>query len=73
MEIALAEKYAKSAQQTIKNKQFAENLRKKHNIRSLKINKRYCQDTITGKEFYYTLPCETFQKALTECLKNGNF
>lgn len=71
MEAALIKNYAEASDRIIQNKRFAENLRKKYNIRSLKINKRYCQDTISGKDFYYTLPSENFKNMLINCFKNG--
>lgn len=70
MEVALAKNYAEACERIVENKRFAENLKKKHNLRSLKINKRYCQETITKKDFYYTLPTETFKKSLINCFRN---
>lgn len=70
MEVALAKNYAEACDRIIENKRFAENLRKKHNLRSLKINKRYCQEMITKKDFYYTLPTETFKTSLINCFRN---
>jgi len=66
MEIALAKNYAKIDKACQENKLFAEDFKKKHGLSSLKINKRYCQDTQTEKDFYYNLPKETFIRALTE-------
>lgn len=70
MEVALAKNYAEACERIVENKRFAENLRKKHNLRSLKINKRYCQEMITKKDFYYTLPTETFKNSLINCFRN---
>lgn len=70
MEVALAKNYAETCERIVENKRFAENLRKKYNLRNLKINKRYCQEMISKKDFYYTLPSETFKKSLINCFRN---
>ncbi len=64
MEVALKKKYAEVDKSSQENKRFAENLKKTYNVRSLKINKRYCQDTDTGRDFYYYLPANVFKQNL---------
>lgn len=66
MESALKRKFAEVDKQCLENKAFAENLKKKYNIGNLKINKRYCQDLTTEKEYYYHLPKESFERCLNE-------
>lgn len=64
MEDGFKKQYAKTAQIIEKNKEFAETIKRKYRILHLKINKRYCQDIKTRQDYYYSLPVETFQKAL---------
>jgi hypothetical protein len=64
MEVALKKKYAEVDKSSQENKRFAENLKKTYNLKSLKINKRYCQDTDTGRDFYYYLPANVFKENL---------
>lgn len=64
MEAAFIKRYADVAKTCEENKQFAEKLKKNYRLSRLKINKRYCQDTETGKDYYYNLPTEVFQQAL---------
>ncbi|HZI70321.1 MAG TPA: hypothetical protein VFD60_04080 [Nitrososphaeraceae archaeon] len=66
MESALKKNYVETDFMCQKNKEFAQNLKKKHSIGSLKINKRYCQDTDTGKDYYYNLPHQTFKTSLMD-------
>ncbi len=70
MEVALKKKFTETASTVSENKRFAQNLKKKYNLRDLKINKRYCEITNIGKDFYYTLPCETFKNLLVQSCKN---
>lgn len=70
MEAALKNQYVEINEACQANKSFAENLKKKLSLRSLKINKRYCQDTETGKDFYYHLPHENFKRYLEELYGN---
>lgn len=65
MEKALKNQYSKVDKSSQQNKIFAENIKKKYRLAKLKINKRYCQDTNTGKEYYYHLSPTVFQ----ECIK----
>ena len=69
MEVALKKKFTEVDKSTKENKEFAENLKKKYRLQSLKINKRYCQDTETGKDYYYYLPPEVFQRALQQLIE----
>lgn len=69
MEKALKDNFLVVNANADKNKAFAENLKCKYNLRRLKINKRYCQDTATGRDFYYHLPPETFCAALQQLLE----
>jgi hypothetical protein len=48
------------------DKQFAEKLKINYGLATLKINKRYSQDTKTGKEYYYYLPPGVFRQALQQ-------
>ncbi len=66
MESAFIKKYAEVEKTTQANKTFAENLKKKYGLRNLKINKRYCMDTETGKDYYYYLPENVFKENLTK-------
>lgn len=66
MESAFKKSYAEVDKTCQENKQFAENLKKNYGLSSLKINKRYCQDTKTGKEYYYYLPPGVFRQALQQ-------
>jgi hypothetical protein len=67
MELALRDKYAETADHCARNKLFAENFKKTYALRNLKINKRYCQDMRTGKDYYYHLPQYVFEEQLN-CL-----
>lgn len=64
MESALRDNYATVDRNCTENKKFAENLKKLYNLKTLKINKRYCYDTTNGKEYYYHLPCSVFQEQI---------
>ena len=66
MESAFKNNFAELDETSRENKAFAEKLKKEYGLVSLKINKRYCQDTARGKDYYYYLPCETFQKAIQQ-------
>lgn len=69
MESALKRNFAKTYKTSLENKAFAEKLKKEYRLGHLKINKRYCQDTETSKDYYYELPKEVFEsllKRLTE-------
>lgn len=64
MEEAFKKQYVKKNSRCIKNKAFAEMFKNKYNLRQLKINKRFCIDTETQKDWYYDLPIETFESSL---------
>lgn len=66
MEVAFKKKFTEVDKSSQENKAFAENLKKTYRLGRLKINKRYCQDTETGKDYYYYLPPEVFQRALQQ-------
>lgn len=73
METAFKNSFAEQHETVEKNKKFAENMKKTYHLRNLKMNKRYCQDTITGKEFYFTLPSETFEDNIKKLAKPQNY
>lgn len=66
MEVAFKKKFTEVDKSSRENKEFAENLKKTYRLGRLKINKRYCQDTETGKDYYYYLPPDVFQGALNQ-------
>ncbi len=68
MESAFKKGFVEDDTLLFKNKQFAENLKNKHNLRNLKINKRYCIDTNTGNDAYYNLPSEVFEGILLKMI-----
>jgi hypothetical protein len=70
MEIALKKKFTAVAKTVEVNKLFAQNLKKKYNFRDLKINKRYCECTRTGKDLYYSLPEQVFKESLLNLCQN---
>lgn len=69
MEAAFVKKYAEVDKTCQQNKQFAENLKKHYRLSRLKINKRYCQDTETGKDYYYHLPPDVFQESIKQLIE----
>lgn len=69
MEIALQKNYIKQNRDAAENKTFAEKLKKTYGWKNLKINKRYCQDTLKGKDLYYALPPEQFKKTLVTMME----
>lgn len=69
MEAALKDKYATVNKNSLENKTFAENIKKRYGLRHLKINKRYCQNTCTGKDYYYHLPSQVFQEEILKMVE----
>lgn len=69
METALKNKYSQVDKNYRQNKAFAENLKRKYHLVRLKVNKRYCQDTQTGKDYYYHLPATAFQEYLKQLIE----
>lgn len=69
MESAFKKNYAETDKTSQQNKQFAEKFKKDYRLGQLKINKRYCQDMQTGKDYYYYLPPEVFQNALKQLIE----
>jgi predicted transcriptional regulator len=65
MESAFVKQYAKVDKTCQENKEFAEKVKKQYSLIDLKINKRYCQNTRTGKDYYYNLPVTTFKQMLS--------
>ena len=65
MEKAFKDGYAEKEITCKINKEFAEKLKKEYRLGRLKINKRYCQDTETGKDYYYNLPKKVFEAELS--------
>jgi helix-turn-helix protein len=61
MEDAFKQDYNQEEEIILHNKQYAEEMKRKYNCRYLKINKRYCLDTLSGDSAYYNLPTETFK------------
>lgn len=68
MESALAKKYAQADKAAKENKAFAEKLKKEYRLVNLKINKRYCQDTETGNDYFYNLPKNTFEDSIKKLI-----
>lgn len=69
MEVALRDKFAIKNKVINSNKEYAEQMKKKHNLKNLKINKRYCIDTSTGKDAYYNLPESQFKEIIINMTK----
>lgn len=61
MEDAFKQDYNQEEEIILHNKQYAEEMKRKYDCRYLKINKRYCLDTLSGDSAYYNLPTETFK------------
>lgn len=62
MEMALKNNYVSKFDEFEVNKKYAEEIKEKLNLSSLKINKRYCQDVETGQDFQYKLPSVQFKE-----------
>ena len=67
MQEALKRKFAEKNKTESNNRKFAESFKELHNWRELTVLKQYCRHELSGKDYYYNLPEENFQRILKEC------
>jgi len=75
LETAIKENYVWQNQNTLENKQYAEQFKMEKNWTDLEITKAYCTHKPSGKDYQFKLPPESFRQILLDCYnqyKSGN-
>ena len=69
MESAFKDEYAKAAQTREENEAFAKKIKKQYHFRTLELKERYCIDTSTSRDCYYSTSSAIFQECLLSWVK----